>query len=211
MQFFSSAAGDPAPSRAPGRWGRRIGSTLLVVGLVTLAACAAAFLEAALYQGFQDRWLERARRQPGSEAASARSGEDRLVGRIEIPRLGLSAIIREGIDRHTLLIAVGHVPGTALPGQNGNVVLSGHRDAFFRKLGRVRVNDAVRIVTREGEFHYRVDDTQVMTPDHTEILDPTDRPTLTLITCYPFGFIGPAPKRFIVRALQAPPRRPSLG
>jgi len=211
MEGSRSVVGDPAPSRAPGRWGPWIERTLFLVGFVALAACAAALVEAALYQGFQSRRLDLARRLSGSAAAPARAGEDRLVGRLEIPRLGLSAVIREGIDGHTLRIAVGHVPGTALPGESGNVVLSGHRDAFFRRLGRVRVNDTVRIVTRDGEFHYRVDDTQVTTPDHTEVLDPTERPTLTLITCYPFGFIGPAPKRFIVRALQTPPRGSVLG
>lgn len=212
----------PAPCVAPGprpagrwswagRFGRRLERVLFVAGFVTLAACAVALLDAAVYQFLGSRWLDLARgRGPGS-ARSARLGEDRPYGRIEIPRLGLSAVIREGVDRHTLLIAVGHVPGTALPGEGGNAVLSGHRDSFFRKLRHVRVDDAVRIVTPDDVYYYRVDGTQVTTPDRTEALAPTRAPTLTLITCYPFNFIGPAPKRFIVRARQVPPPERPVG
>ena len=203
--------GSPPPEPDP--WARRFGRgaerLLRVGGIATLAACALALLEASLYQGHQNRRLEQLRREGAAGGRSSGAVGHRPYGRIEIPRLGLSAIIREGIDPHTLLIAVGHVPGTALPGEDGNAVLTGHRDTFFRRLAEVRLNDAIRIVTPDEVYDYRVDDTHVTTPDRTEVLAPTAAPTLTLITCYPFTFIGPAPRRFIVRARQLPqPARP---
>jgi sortase A len=126
-------------------------------------------------------------------------------GRIEIARIGLDAAIREGIDAHTLNIAVGHVPGTARPGDRGNVVLTGHRDSFFRLLRKVRAGDTVRVLWDEGPVLYLVESTSVVDRDAIEVMHPTAGHTLTLITCYPFGFIGRAPQRFIVRARQILP------
>jgi len=140
---------------------------------------------------------------PTAPAPRPRSGS--IIGRIEIPRLGVSAIVRSGSDAKTLRLAVGHIPGTALPGESGNVGLAGHRDTFFRKLGDIRPDDEIRITTINGIFRYRVDDTTIVQPADVWVLDPGDRPTVTLITCYPFTYIGSAPKRFIVRAvLNAP-------
>jgi sortase A len=160
-----------------------------------------------LYQRFQNSRLERALRQIGVEVPSGAATTtpraiDGMVGRLEIPRLGLSAIVKEGTDSRTLLIAVGHVLGTALPGEHGNVVVSGHRDSFFRDLREIRTGDDVTITTVWGAYQYRVDSTTVVEPGQTEVLGPTEVPTLTLITCFPFDYIGPAPKRFIVKARQ---------
>jgi len=123
------------------------------------------------------------------------------LGRIEIPRLGVSAVIRAGSDARTLRLAVGHIPGTAVPGETGNIGLAGHRDTFFRRLEDIRADDEIRVVTPRGTYRFRVDHTRIVSPTDTWVLDPTRAPALTLVTCYPFTFIGSAPDRFIVRAV----------
>jgi sortase A len=123
-----------------------------------------------------------------------------MIGRIEIPRLGVSAVVKAGSDARTLRLAVGHIPGTALPGEQGNVGLAGHRDTFFRRLRDIRPDDRIRVVTPEGTFVYKVARTDIVMPTDVWVLDPTDRSVLTLVTCYPFSYIGSAPQRFIVRA-----------
>jgi len=124
-----------------------------------------------------------------------------LVGRIEIPRIGVSAIVLEGVDSKTLRRGVGHIPETPLPGGNGgNVGLAAHRDSFFRGLKDIRKNDIIQVRTLEGDFRYRVESTQIVKPEDTEVLDDGPVPMLTLVTCYPFYYVGSAPKRFIVHA-----------
>ena len=123
-----------------------------------------------------------------------------LIGRLEIPRLELSALIIEGDDSKTLRRAVGHIPGTPLPGQTGNVALTGHRDTFFRPLRNIRPHDIIVLTTLQGEYHYRVVSTRVVSPDNIAVLNASDEEILTLVTCYPFYFVGSAPNRFIVRA-----------
>jgi sortase A len=113
-------------------------------------------------------------------------------------------MIMEGTDGRTLRHAVGHIPGTALPGQQGNVALAGHRDTFFRGLRNINKDDEITLTTLHGSYRYRVDSTQVVEPRDTEVLDATTDNILTLVTCYPFYFVGPAPKRFIVRAHRFP-------
>lgn len=122
------------------------------------------------------------------------------LGRIEIPRLGVRAIIRKGADEDTLDRAVGLVPGTASPGETGNVVLAAHRDTFFRPLRHIKVADRIRLVVPPNEYVYEVDSTRVVAPEETSVLRSRGTEELTLVTCYPFGFIGPAPDRFIVSA-----------
>ena len=124
-----------------------------------------------------------------------------LIGRVDIPRLKLSAAVAEGDDDKTLGKAVGHLPDTPLPWhQRGNVGLAAHRDGLFRRLEKIRLNDEVRVVTSRGEYHYRVTKTHIVDPDDVWVLAPTATPTITLITCYPFSFVGNAPQRFIVQA-----------
>jgi sortase A len=124
-----------------------------------------------------------------------------LIGRIDIPRLRLSAAVAEGDDDRTLDKAVGHLPDTPMPWhQRGNVALAAHRDGLFRALENIRIDDDVRMVTSRGEFHYRVKKTHIVDPDDVWVIAPTDTPTITLITCYPFSFVGNAPRRFIVQA-----------
>jgi sortase A len=126
--------------------------------------------------------------------------EGSLVGRIDIPRLDLSAVVFEGTTDDTLARGVGHLRGSAGPGERGNLVLAGHRDTFFRELRNIREGDEVDIKGPQGEFEYQVESTTIVNPDQTEVLEPGNGDTLTLITCYPFRYIGNAPQRFIVRA-----------
>ena len=125
-----------------------------------------------------------------------------LIGRIQIPRLNVAAMVREGADTGTLSRAVGHIPGTALPGAPGNVGLAGHRDTFFRALSKIKKHDVINFTTVEGNFRYQVESTTIVGPRDVGVLAASDRDTLTLVTCYPFYYIGSAPKRFIVRATQ---------
>ena len=128
-----------------------------------------------------------------------------LVGRLELPRIGLSVIVREGVDTGTLRSAVGHIPDTALPGESGNVALAGHRDTFFRQLKHVRPGDRVVVTTVDGIYDYVVRDTRVVTPRDVSVLAPGSEATVTLVTCYPFDYIGSAPQRFVVRATRDTP------
>jgi sortase A len=138
-----------------------------------------------------------------------------VVGQLEIPRVGVSAMVRHGDDNETLDVAIGHLPGTAWPGESGNVALAGHRDTLFRGLRHIRRGDDITITTPDGPVRYRVEDTFVVNPRDVWVLQRTGENVLTLITCYPFNYVGSAPRRFIVRAAQvgspAPPRAASLG
>jgi sortase A len=126
------------------------------------------------------------------------------VGMIEIPAVGLATRVLEGSNASTLRLAVGHIPGTALPGPSGNVGLAGHRNTFFRSLRNIRAGDEIRFSTVAGTFKYRVVSLSVVLPNAIEVLNDTRRPTLTLVTCYPFDFIGTAPQRLIVHAEMVP-------
>jgi LPXTG-site transpeptidase (sortase) family protein len=106
----------------------------------------------------------------------------------------------EGAGQHELKLGPGHIRTTALPGEGGNVGIAGHRDTFFRPLRFIRRGDTIELITYEREREYRVVSTEIVNPTDTRVLLPTSRETLTLVTCYPFTFIGAAPKRFIVRA-----------
>ena len=103
-------------------------------------------------------------------------------------------MVLEGADEGTLRRAVGHIRGTPLPGQRGNVALAGHRDTFFRGLREIRVNDEITLTTLSGSYHYRVDSTKVVKPEETEVLEDDGDDILTLVTCYPFNFVGSAPR-----------------
>jgi len=122
------------------------------------------------------------------------------IGLIEIPRLGLSSVVLEGDDTAALLLGVGHLSDTPLPWHGGNTVFAAHRDTFFRPLAHIRKNDVIRFSTADASFDYVVTELKVVEPTAVEVLEPTSAATLTLITCFPFDFIGLAPQRFIVKA-----------
>jgi sortase A len=137
-------------------------------------------------------------------ASVDRPGETIEVGMIEIPAVGLATRVLEGSDARILRLSVGHIPGTALPGPSGNVGLAGHRDTYFRSLRRIKAGDEIRLTTVAGTFKYRVVSLRVVLPNAIEVLHDTQQPTLTLVTCYPFDFIGTAPQRLIVHAEMVP-------
>lgn len=122
------------------------------------------------------------------------------VGRMEIPRLHLSVAILEGTSPKTLRIAAGHINGTALPGTVGNICIAAHRDTLFRPLREVQPQDAINITTIYGTFRYIVDRVEIVSPSDVRVLRPTTDQEVTLVTCYPFTYLGPAPKRFVVHA-----------
>lgn len=128
-----------------------------------------------------------------------------LVGRLEIPSVQLTVMMREGVDTTSLRKAVGHLPSSSLPGEAGNVVVLGHRDTFFRPLRGIAQGDPIRVKTRSGAFEYVVDSIRVVPPEQSLSFQP-DMPakSLTLITCFPFDYVGPAPRRFVVRARLQP-------
>ncbi len=187
---------------------------LWIAGVLLIASFTWTHLEAALYQRAENRALDAlldegrvraARQRQAAPAAAARrkpvpaSG---LVGRLEIPRLEVSTIVRAGDDAKTLRLAVGWIPGTALPGELGTVGLAGHRDTFFRRLADIRAGDEIRLVTPGATYEYRVEATDIVKPSDVWVLDNEGRPLVALVTCYPFTYTGPAPRRFIVRAAQ---------
>jgi LPXTG-site transpeptidase (sortase) family protein len=126
--------------------------------------------------------------------------EGALLGSVSIPRVGVSSVIIEGAEAQDLALSVGHIPGTAVPGGAGNVALAAHRDTFFRGLEHIRQGDDILLTTPQGTHLYQVDSTRVVMPKDVYVLDDIGRPILTLVTCYPFHFIGDAPQRFIVQA-----------
>jgi sortase A len=188
------------------------GSFLLLVSIWALA-------EGALYQHFQDAQFRPAWQLPSTRPADPTfpslqflptlsrvlpsdlwAKDPLVIGKLEVPGIQLSVFVREGMDEATLRKAVGHVPSTALPGKPGNFVVLGHRDTFFRPLRNVSRGDKILIRTERANFTYLVQSVQVVGPDWPELLEQTPDPTTTLITCFPFQYTGPAPRRFVVQA-----------
>jgi sortase A len=184
-----------------------------LAGFLCLGVAGAAIVESRVYQFLESSAFDRARDSRTGAEAPRVSGEQTgpasrpargVLGRIEIPRLGIRAMVREGMDDETLKVAVGHIPGTARPGERGNIGLAGHRDTFFRALRGVRKGDLMRLTTLDGSETYRVASASVVDPDRVDLLaNAKGMNALTLVTCFPFDWIGAAPKRFVVAALPA--------
>jgi sortase A len=134
------------------------------------------------------------------QVASHPIGAGTWLARLDAPTVHLSATVLEGSDTGTLARAAGHIEDTALPGEPGNVGIAGHRDTVFRAVRRLRVGDPLTLTTADRRFQYRITSLMIVDPTEVSVLDPTGHPTMTLVTCYPFAFVGPAPRRFIVRA-----------
>jgi sortase A len=202
--------------------------TLYAVAAVCLGAWLYAMVDARLFQTLEEWRLERRLAEapaavpelPGDDPGGAPPVQDLRVvpagvepgeslGRIEVPRLGLQVIVAEGVDDTTLRRAAGHIPGTPLPGAEGNVGIAAHRDSFFRPLKDVALGDEVVVTTPYGTFRYQVESTRIVMPEDVEVLDPTPERTLTLVTCYPFFYVGSAPQRFIVKARETAFEAPS--
>jgi sortase A len=173
----------------------------LLAGITALGYTGYVFAAAHVYQETAsiEFDLPRPPRAPGIRRV-VRTGS--VIGRIQIPRLGLSVMLVQGDSPSLLRRAVGHLPETALPGEAGNVAIAGHRDTFFRPLRQIHEGDVITIETADGRFQYEVESARVVAPTDVSVLQPARSPELTLITCYPFWYVGPAPDRFIVRARQ---------
>jgi sortase A len=185
------------------RWIERV---LLAAGFLLLGYCGTSWIDSRFRQIEGSRELDRLLLNPPKAPAAmlgSKPLQGELIGRVAVPRLGLSAIVFEGTDDAVLHRGVGHLTGSALPGQPGNVVLAGHRDSFFRDLRNIRKGDLVDVTTAFGTRSYAVESTEVVDPTEIGVEAPTSAPTLTLITCYPFNFVGNAPQRFIIRAQPA--------
>jgi sortase A len=204
------------PLRRILKWAQR---ALFTCAILLLGYCGFSLVDAWIFQRRASQDLDRQLRvqraasqgRPRSQSAAApvtRSAPAMhgLIGRIEIPRLLLSAVVVEGVDKTALRRAVGHIPGTALPGQAGNVGVAGHRDTFFRPLKDLKVKDEIRFSTLKGDFKYEVESLRIVDPANVGVLAPSAQNVLTMVTCYPFYFVGPAPKRWIVRARQVSPQ-----
>jgi sortase A len=182
------------------KWAQR---ALFACAVLLLGYCGFALTDAWIFQRSESLDLDRLLRDQRAASAGAPAiAPDGLIGRIEIPRLLLSVAVVEGADETTLRRAVGHIPGTALPGQSGNVGLAGHRDTFFRPLKDLRIKDELQLSTLNGSFEYEVESLRVVEPDNIGVLASSGENVLMLVTCYPFYYVGAAPQRWIVRARQ---------
>ncbi len=173
----------------------------LVTGIMAIAYAGCAVIYRYWYQSAQTSRFERVIASPEPlliEPAPIADGG--VIGEIEVPRLGLKAIVVQGDSEKLLRGAVGHLPETALPGQAGNIALAGHRDGLFRPLRNVLPGDTITLKTQDREFQYQVEWTAIVPPTAVQVIQPTSEPSLTLVTCFPFYYVGAAPKRFIVRA-----------
>ena len=185
------------------RWIQRV---LFVSGALAVSYVALTMVYAKLYQVAAGNTLERqidAQEQQKASLTSVDAKEGDVLGRIEIPRLGVRIAILQGTTAQTLRLGVGHITSTALPGEPGNIGIAGHRDTYFRALKDIRTGDEIQIQTATGLSSYEVDSEQIVAPDDTGVLAPSAGSAITLVTCYPFYFVGAAPQRFIVHARRA--------
>lgn len=183
---------------------------LTVVGVLCLGLWTAVKVYAYASTAHNKSLLERLVRERRGELALTAGGEEpfaeprpsagSLLGWIDIPRLGTSAAILEGTDERWLEQGAGHLPDTALPAADGNAAIAGHRDSVFRGLRRVAIGDRIEVTTPTSTHVYAVDSLKVVPPTDTSVIAPSRTEQLTLITCYPFTYIGPAPERFVVQA-----------
>ena len=170
---------------------------LLGVAISCLGLYAYQSVEARRFQAEQTAAFEHAAK---AQLAPTRVSAGGLVGMLDVPRLQLTTPVIEGDDDGTLQRAVGHLPDTPMPWENGNSAVAGHRDGLFRPLKNVKIGDEIRFRTTRDEFRYRVTSTAIVKPNDVSVLEPKSQASLTLITCYPFYYVGSAPQRFIIHA-----------
>jgi len=183
---------------------RRWASALfLAAGLVAIGVSGWSYARRAIIQRRENQALDRqiGNRTSSSSAQSQPAVQNgALIGRLVIPRLNVRGVVREGAGEDTLDVALGHIPGTALPGQPGNAGVAGHRDTLFRGLRNIAKDDSIDFQTPAGSYRYKVESTRIVKPDNVSVLNPSQHSELTLVTCYPFYYVGSAPDRFIVKA-----------
>lgn len=168
----------------------------LAFGLLALGYAGFVLVDAHAYQALEMKKFK----QAGLLSEPHILMEGDVIGEIQVPRLGLNVIVVQGVSPANLRRAVVHLSESALPGEWGNVALAGHRDTFFRPLSDIRLGDGIRFKTSEGSFDYVVESIEVVAPTDIRVLEPWSGHDLTLLTCFPFHYVGPAPKRFVVRA-----------
>jgi sortase A len=151
-------------------------------------------------QEAEKEWEKLAQQQQRSAPKIHGVPKGSSLARLSIERLGGEWVVVEGADRKELLRGPGHMTNTALPGSRGNCVIAGHRDTQFRILRNVEIGEKISIEIEGHTYTYRVTDRRVVSPSDNRSLFPTTKATLTLVTCYPFYYVGPAPKRFVIRA-----------
>jgi sortase A len=182
------------------RWTQFI---FIITGILALSYVALTLISARVYQknalSMLDKQIE-VEEEHKKEQTPPTFKEGDVLGRIDIPRIGVSVAILQGTTSRTLRLGVGHIQGTALPGEPGNIGIAGHRDTYFRALKDIRRDDMIQLETATGITRYEVDLIQITSPSDVGVLAPADESSLTLVTCYPFYYIGAAPKRFIVHA-----------
>ena len=182
-------------------------TVLAIAGFVCLAIAGSAWWR---YQEFQARHppIHRTAQSEYSPVDFGAEPKPRLweaIGRISVPRLHLFTVIVEGVDEKALGLGVGHMPGSAPLGGNGNIVLAGHRDTAFWPLRNIRKGDRIQLAA-DKKVTYAVESLTVVDPSNVALLRPTSTPVLTVVTCFPFRHVGPAPKRLIIRAAPVQPR-----
>jgi len=183
---------------------RRIRDLLFLVGVVAATYVVFTLIQARLYQASaNDALISEIQATKSDEPTERRPAIHRgdVIGRLDIPRLRLSVAVLQGTSSRVLRVGAGHIESTPLPGEPGNSGVAGHRDTFFRSLKDIHKHDEIQIQTAMGLLHYEVDWVKVVSADDTSVLQSSgDTSTLTLVTCYPFYLVGPAPKRFVVHA-----------
>jgi sortase A len=190
---------------------KRASNILLLLGVAALVWVAVVWSGTALFDWYEGRELAyppHTAAAPGSYSVHALPRgilhPHEVIGRLEIPRLRMSTVVVEGDDAGALRFGAGHVPWTSLPAAGGNVGIAAHRDTVFRRLRKVAVRDHIKLITSAGLYEYEVSSTEVVSPQDVAVLDSSKRSELTLVTCYPFSYLGPAPLRFIVHARRIP-------
>lgn len=179
------------PRNGANIWLSRI---FFAIGCAFTGYCLAQLIDLYLYRSLSIRKLSRSR------IGEPRPASGIPISLLEVPRLDLQVPVGEGTSARTLSRGAGHIAGTAFPEEPGNVGIAGHRDTVFRKLSRIQTGDTVLLVTATNRYRYQVAWTRIVSPADVGVLAGSEQAELTLVTCYPFWFVGPAPKRFVIRA-----------
>jgi sortase A len=204
----------PAKTHGIVRWSRRF---FFTTGIVALGYVGFTIVDARLHQASAERSLksqiEIRKEQPMGGSSELCAGgclpvvrppvkKGDVLGLMDIPRLGLTVAVLQGTSSRILRLGAGHIEGTPLPGESGNIAIAGHRDTYFRDLKDIRPKDEIQLQTATTLLRYEVDWVKVVDPDDLSVLAPSTESALTLVTCYPFYLVGPAPRRFVVHAHQ---------
>jgi len=187
--------------------------TALILGAVLLGWPAFVFVRSTLVQWSGVRQIDRAyestksvdRKSAPAAIVSKRAGQPPAKGSVlakfEVPRLQMSLVVLEGADLRTLDKSIAHVETTAMPGEYGNIGIAGHRNTHFKKMEWIRRGDEMILTSAEDRYRYLVESIRLVTPDDVEVLHDSLGPAITIVTCFPFEYVGHAPQRFIVRAV----------